>query len=461
MIFRQFIDEDLGCASYLIGDAGEAAVVDPSWDAGRYLDFAASHRLRITRVLETHTHADHVSGRGRIAAATGAELFVPAGARAAFAHETLGDRDAVTFGDVRIEAIATPGHRPEHVSYVVTDGARGAEPSALLAGDSLLVGDVARPDLAVAEQPVEQAARSLHDSLRRLALLPDHVELWPGHIGGSLCCGTGTSEKPSSTIGFERRANRGLVSESDRFVDELLTRLPDSPPTVAQVVELNRGPLLEGPPPLPPLPPERVARLLAEGCAVVDGRSAPEFDAVAIPGSLCLPLDRPGVGTKAAWLLAPGQPVVVVAGDADGADRLAARLAAVGISNVLGRLAGGIDAWRAGPRPVASVTAVDVETAARLLAQHAAVLVDVRDESERAADPGPAGSLNIPWREGAARAAEARAGGRPILVACASGARTPTAASVFVHADGPPVLRLAAGGAAELRARLERARAAA
>ena len=184
--------------------------------------------------------------------------------------------------------------------------------------------------------------------------LPDHVELWPGHIGGSLCCGTGTSEKPSSTIGFERRANRGLVREPERFVDELLTRLPEPPPTVAQVVELNRGPLLAGPPPLLPLAPERVAQLLAEGAAVVDGRSAPEFDRAAIPGSLCLPLDRPGVGTKAAWLLEPGRPVVVVAADDCAGERLAARLAAVGIASRVGRLAGGIEAWAAEPRPLAS-----------------------------------------------------------------------------------------------------------
>ena len=227
------------------------------------------------------------------------------------------------------------------------------------------------------------------------------------------------------------------------------------------MVALNRGPLLEGPPPLPPLAPEQVAQLLAAGAALVDGRSAQEFDAAAIPGALCLPLDRPGVGTKAAWLLEPGRPIVVVAADDRAADRLAARLAAVGIMDVVGRLAGGIEAWTAARRPVASVRTVGVDDAARLLEQDAAVLVDVRDAKERAADPGPAGSLHIPWREGAVRAAEVRTGGRPIIVACTSGARTPTAASLFVRTGGVPVLRIAVGGIPELRARLERAMVAA
>jgi len=456
VIFRQFIDEDLGCASYLLGDGGEAVLVDPSFDTTPYLAFAAAHRLRITHVLETHTHADHVSGRGRIVAATGAEIHLPDGARAAFPHRRLRDGDAISLGELRLEVCHTPGHRPEHVAFVVTDGARGDEPIAVLSGDSLLVGDVARPDLAADEQTeIEEAGRSLYGSIRRLAGLPDHVELWPGHIGGSLCCGSGASEKPSSTIGFERRTNLGLTAGGrERFVGELLRRLPARPATVERVVELNRGPLLDRPAPLLPLDSDEVQRLIERGGAIVDGRDAVAFDQGGIPGSLCLPLDAPGVGSRAAWLIGRDQPLVVLGESAAQAEQLAARLAAVGLLAVRGRLEGGVEAWAARGRPLARIGRVDVAEAAGLV-EGGAVLVDVRDPDEVA--PGsPPDTLRVPWRELHARADEVRSSGRPIVVGCASGRRTPTAASMLSASSAPPVFRLVDAGVADVERRLGR-----
>ncbi|HWB21938.1 MAG TPA: MBL fold metallo-hydrolase [Gaiellaceae bacterium] len=452
MIFRQFIDEDLGCASYLLADGGEAVVVDPSWDVAPYLEFAAAHRLVIGRVLETHTHADHVSGRGRIAAATGARIHLPAGAVAAFPSSELRDAEVVAVGDVRIEVVATPGHRPEHVSFVVTDYSRDDRPAFVLSGDSLLVGDVARPDLATqSELETDQAARALFDSLRRLALLPDDVELWPGHVGGSLCCSAGASEKPSSTIGLERRTNAGFAAgNAERFASELLAQLPERPPTVSRVVELNRGPLLLEPAPLTALGVDEVQRLVERGAAIVDGRDACAFDDASIPGSLCLPLGSSGVGTRAAWVLGHATPLVLVAEDEAQAHRLAAKLAAVGLIDVRGRLAGGIEAWKARGRPLVSTQRIDVHGAVDLLARDEAVLVDIRDASERAAGPVVGGSLHIPWRELPLRAHEAQENGRAIIVACASGARTPTAASLLTSLTGPPVLRIASGGVADV-----------
>jgi hydroxyacylglutathione hydrolase len=457
MIFRQFIDEDLGCASYLIGDGGEAAVIDPSWETTPYLEFAAAHRLRISRVFETHTHADHLSGRGRIVAATGAEILLPSGAVAAFPHRPLREGDVVAVGNVRIEALATPGHRPEHISLVVTNRSLSDEPIAVLSGDSLLVGDVARPDLATRnEAEIEDAARSLFASVRRFADLPDHVEVWPGHIGGSLCCGSGVSEKPSSTIGYERRANLGLAtSDRERFVDDVLTRIPERrPPTADVVVRLNRGPLLGKPAALEALGVDDVQRLLDQGGAIIDGRPVAAFDDASIPGSLCLPLGLSGIGTKAAWLLDRDQPLVVLAATDEQAEQLASRLGAVGLLDVRGRLTGGVEAWKARGRPLARIGRVDAEEATDLVSG-GAVLLDVRDSDEHLASP-VAGSLQIPWRDLRLRAAEARSSRKGIVVACATGSRTPIAASILTEIGGPPVFRLAEGGIADVGNRLSR-----
>ena len=237
MFFRQVLHEDLGCASYLVADGGEAAVIDPKWDIEDYLALADEHSFRITHVLETHNHADHVSGKGRLQKATGATIHVPAAAEVAFDHEPMADGDSVTVGGVRIAALATPGHRPEHTAYVISDAARGEEPWLVVTGDSLFVGDVARPDLAV--EP-EEGARELFRSLHRLLELDDFAEAWPGHIGGSLCGGAGMSEKPGTTIGFERRFNRLLRFGSEQdFVRELTGHLAPQPPNFKRIVELN------------------------------------------------------------------------------------------------------------------------------------------------------------------------------------------------------------------------------
>jgi hydroxyacylglutathione hydrolase len=199
------LNEDLGCASYVLGDAGEMAVVDPKWDIEEYLHIAAQQGYRITRVLETHNHADHLSGHGRLVAATGATIYISEKASVQFEHQPLRDGDTIEFGDVCIRVLATPGHRPEHLTFLVEDRSRSDDPWVLLSGDSLFVGDLARPDLAI---EAEQGAAELYRSLKRIAELEDFVELRPGHIGGSLCGGAGMSKKPDSTIGYERRHNQ-------------------------------------------------------------------------------------------------------------------------------------------------------------------------------------------------------------------------------------------------------------
>ncbi|MGA2321866.1 MAG: MBL fold metallo-hydrolase, partial [Solirubrobacteraceae bacterium] len=233
MFFRQVLYRDLGCASYVLGDCGEAIVVDPRFDVDIYVDIAVEEGLQITHIIDTHDHADHVSGRERLAAITGAQTHRPA-RPADPRSDDLEASDELQVGSLRVRMHATPGHRPEHLALVVSDESRSPEPWLILSGDSLLVGDLARPDLAV---EAELGASDLHASLRSLLALGDHVEVWPGHIGGSLCGGAGLNGKTSSTIGYERRNNRLLALDEPAFVQSVVTDIPARPPNVPDVVE--------------------------------------------------------------------------------------------------------------------------------------------------------------------------------------------------------------------------------
>src|ERR671932_324417 len=270
MFFREVLNEDLGCASYIVADGGEAAVVDPKWEIEEYLQIAEDNGFKVAHILETHNHADHLSGRGHLAEATGATIRISKDAGAEYEHEPLDDGDVIQVGGVRIIAVATPGHRPEHLSFLVEDTGRGEEPWLLITGDSLFVGDLARPDLAI--EAVE-GARGLFRSLRKLKEFEDFVEVRPAHIGGSLCGGANMSRKPDSTVGFERRFNHYLrFEEEDEFVRTLTAEQTPQPPNFERIVELNRGPLLTEAAPFKPLLPQRVKELTEAGAVVIDGR---------------------------------------------------------------------------------------------------------------------------------------------------------------------------------------------
>src|SRR5438093_12065565 len=237
VLFEQYVEEGLGCASYLIGDeqTGEAVVVDPAYAVEQYLETAERKGVRLTRVLETHTHADHLSGHGRLALEHGCTVYVHPTADAAFPHQPLGDGGTIELGSVCIRTIHTPGHRPEHCAFAVSDRSRGDEPWLVLTGDSLFIGDAARPDLAV---EARAGAEGLYHSLRRLAELPDGVEVYPGHVAGSLC-GVGMSSKASSTIGFERRFNHAMtITDEDDFVQVSAGGAQLRPPNMERIVAL-------------------------------------------------------------------------------------------------------------------------------------------------------------------------------------------------------------------------------
>jgi hydroxyacylglutathione hydrolase len=448
MLFRQVLNEDLGCASYVIADGGEAAVIDPRWDVEDYLLLAEEHDFRITRILETHNHADHVSGRGRLARATGATIHVPKDAGVEFEHEPVADGDELAVGAVRIRALATPGHRPEHTAYLVVDSARSEEPWLAITGDSLFVGDLARPDLAV--EP-EEGARDLFRSVRRLLELEDFAEAWPGHVGGSLCGGAGMSGKPGSTIGFERRFNRfARTDDEEEFVRVLTAELEPQPPNFERIVELNRGALLTEAATLEPLTPQRVNELLDDGAVLVDGRDPREFDAAHVPGSLNVTMTKAAVGTRAAWVVDPASEVLVAAGSDEEAGRLVGLLEAVGFRRVGGYLAGGIAAWREAGLETGSIPALDVRGLAERLRGGELVLVDVREDDEWEEGHVP-GSLHVPYhelRDGAP--AELRDGPKAIAVACSAGNRSSIAASLLRRAGVENVAHVAGGGIADL-----------
>ncbi len=448
MFFRQVLHEDLGCASYVVADGGEAAVIDPKWDVEEYLALAEEHGFTIAHILETHNHADHVSGKGRLAKATGATIHVPAEAGVSFEHEPLADGDKVEVGDVSITALATPGHRPEHTAYLVADESRGAEPWLVVTGDSLFVGDVARPDLAV---EAEEGARGLYGSLKRLLGLGDFAEVWPGHIGGSLCGGAGMSEKPVTTIGFERRFNRLLAQEDEDGVVRALTgRLAPQPPNFKRIVELNRGPLLTEGAQLDLLAPAAVRDRLHAGATLLDGRDTREFDAVHVPGSINVTMVRAAVGTRAAWVVDPEGEVVVAAGSDEEARRLGRLLEAVGFRRIAGVLAGGLEAWGGAGLPLEATAAIDVPELAERLRRGDVRLLDVREDDEW--DEGHvAGSLHIPYHELRGSVPDdLKNGGRPLAVACSVGNRSSIAVSLLRRAGLDDVIHVAGGGIAEL-----------
>jgi hydroxyacylglutathione hydrolase len=244
MIFRQVLNDTTACASYLFGckTHSQFAVVDPHVDlVGDYIAAAAAQDAPIVAVLDTHVHADHVSGLPELVRRTGATAYLPAGSGAEFDHVPLQDGEKLILGNTEIEAVATPGHAPAHHAYLVTDRVRGAEPWFVLTGDSLLVGDAGRPDLhAHGSDSAEELARALYRSLTdRLLTLPDHLLVYPGHYSGSVC-GRGLSAHPVSTIGFERRHNRALQAEGEEaFVAAILEDLPPAPEQQAAIVAAN------------------------------------------------------------------------------------------------------------------------------------------------------------------------------------------------------------------------------
>ena len=413
MIFTQFVDDALGCASYLVGDpgTGEAVVVDPAFAIEQYLEEAERRDVRIVRAIETHTHADHLSGHGRLALEHGVPVSIHPAAEAEYPHDPMRDGEEIVLGDIVLRCIHTPGHRPEHCCLAVSDRSRGDDPWIVLTGDSLFVGDAARPDLAV---EAREGAEGLFHSLRRLVELGDGVEVYPGHVAGSLC-GKAMSSKASTTIGFERRFNPALAHDDVAAVHRRVRRHLDA---ASAEHGADRG------------AEPRPVRRRAAGAR----RSSPRRR-TARRSSTCgrSRRSRPDItrarsasrssgtrfSTKAAFVLDAG---------AGGRRRLrrgrgrasrSAGLRSVGFLDIAGYVLGG------GPEPLELVSIEQLDA----LLETGAELIDVREKDER--DTGYiAGSRNIPYRLLALGEADLPRD-RPIVTICETGPRAAIAASIL------------------------------
>jgi glyoxylase-like metal-dependent hydrolase (beta-lactamase superfamily II) len=422
-LFRQFVDEDLGCASYLIGDriAGVAVVVDPSFQIEQYVDTAAEEGVRIERVLETHTHADHVSGHGRFALEHALPVAIHPVAEPEYPFEPLEDGEQLAVGETRLRVLHTPGHRPEHCAFVIDE-------QIALTGDSLFVGDAARPDLAVAAR---EGARDLFESLERLAALHDDVEVYPGHVAGSLCGGNMSPDR-CSTIARERSTNPALhVTDVQKFVLESASLSTPRPPTTERVVAINRGPWLPR--------PDAPAELDDAGSAtVLDVRPFQAYAAGHLRGSINVPETDASFGTRAGFVLAAGERVVLHARSSSEAFSAARKLWAVGIFE--------LDGYVLTAQAPETLVVVDVTELKRLLETADVQLVDVRESSERDDGYIP-GSKNIPYRLLRKLGPGALERSRPVVTVCESGARATIAASLLQR-DGFDVRAVAEGGVA-------------
>lgn len=411
MIFTQFVDDALGCASYLVGDAdsGACVVIDPSFAIEQYLEEAERREVRIVRTIETHTHADHVSGHGRFALEHGVPVSVHPAAAAEYPHDPLEDGDEIAVGQVVLRCIHTPGHRPEHCCFAVSDRSRSPDPWLVLTGDSLFVGDAARPDLAIAAR---EGAAELFHSLRRLVELGDGVEVYPGHIAGSLC-GKAMSSKASTTIGFERRFNPALAHDDVAlFIAESAAISAPRPPNMERIVEMNRGPFV-GAQPEPqelPAPPA--------GVQVLDVRPVEVFAEGHFKGALSVPVSGTSFSTKAAFVLEAGA-IVVSASDESEAAQATRSLRSVGLLEIIGYVLGG------GSETLGLVSDDELDG---LLAD-GAELIDVREKDER--DTGYiAGSRNIPYRLLVLGESDLPRDAR-IVTICETGPRAAIAASIL------------------------------
>ena len=422
MIFQQLVNEESGCLSYLIGcsEAGRAVVVDPGRDrVAEYLRIARKRNLRITHVVETHTHADHISGNRDLVAATQAAIVLHRAAPAVFEHESVRDGDVLRVGTVELKMLHTPGHTPDSMSILVTDRSRGDQPWFVLTGDALFIGSVGRPDLGGA-----QAAADIYESLTRVLLpLDDSVEVYPGHGAGSMC-GRAMSAKTGSTIGFERRFNPALqFRDKGRFVDFIMQGVPPKPPSFDTIVAKNRGlvPLVSAKP--RPFTAKEAAAAIAAGACVVDLRDPTTFGEGHVPGAINVWIDGPQFAERVSWFVPAGAPVLLVTPGPSDLDRATQALSRVGVDDVQGFLQWGMIEWRSEGLPIETVPQITVHDLEQWIEDGRNLeIIDVREPAEWT-EGHIAGARHVPMLEAVERRHELPPD-RAKAVLCAGGLRS-------------------------------------
>jgi len=450
MTVERFEVPGLAQFSYMVEDAGEAAVIDPMRDISPYLDAAKAKGFKITHVLETHIHADYASGAKALAERTGAELAVSghdAGERFQYSmpHRELHDGDVVQVGNVQLKAMHTPGHTPEHLSFVVQEEG-SSPPAAIFTGDFLFVGALGRPDLLGEDETVRLATELYRSVSERIANLPDALRVYPGHGAGSLC-GAGMSDRPESTLGEERATNPYFGYNEQEFVRRILEASPEMPSYYPRMKELNShgAAAFESLPEMKALSADQVANSSA---IVIDLRKPEIFGEAHIPGALNLGLGG-NLAMWAGWLLPAENDVIFVGETEDDCRQGRMSLARVGLDCIAGYLSGGMAAWIASVRSTESThqaTASEVERAAGSL------ILDVRNAAERA-HSSIAGTQGIALGELPAELL-VLSRERPIVAVCGSGYRSSAAASLLQRAGFEQVSHLA-GGLASWDSRLK------
>lgn len=462
MLLRRLYHDRLAQAGYLVAcqASKEAIVIDPLRDPAPYLEAARQEGVTITAVTETHVHADFLSGAPALAAATGATLLLSAEGqgpaayrRASFSNARwLHDGDRLRFGKVTLEVMHVPGHTPEHIAFLVTDTAADDRPMGMLSGDFLFVGDVGRPDLleraAGVQGTMDASARQLMASLRRLAPLPDYLQIWPGHGAGS-ACGKALGAVPQTTLGYERRTNWALADmPEEEFVRRVLEGQPEPPPYFARMKALNAVGVF-APISARSSSPDALLGALRDGALAVDVRPAEEFAAGFLPGSLNVPLGNSFL-SWAGSVVPPDRDLVIVATPTlrASAEQAVRELQLIGIDRVLGVLAPerltSHDGAALATLPSMSANGLEAE------ARRGVTLLDVRNRTEWDEGHLPGARL-IPLPELASRLDELRGLGS-IAVHCQGGSRSAVAASLLRAAGFDDVINVEGGYSAWLRA---------
>ncbi|MBP2030145.1 glyoxylase-like metal-dependent hydrolase (beta-lactamase superfamily II)/rhodanese-related sulfurtransferase [Methanohalophilus levihalophilus] len=444
MIIEQVFTKGLAHSSYLLGGTTNCAIVDPRRDADIYISLAEEEGLNITHILETHLHADFISGHMDLVEKTGAQIYAPASANCDFEYVALSEGDEIHIDDMTLRIIETPGHTPEHISYIVTDTSRGSDPVGVFCGDTLFVGDVGRPDLfpGRAEELAGKLYSSLHDKLMKL---PDFCEVYPAHGAGSLC-GRAMASKRTSTIGYEKKYNYALNLDKESFIESLTKGMPDAPDHFSRCSEINRnGPAaLSAYPDVESLNPKQFRELSLDSSTIVlDVRSFGAFGGEHIPGAFNIDLAS-NFSMWAGWLLPPDRDILLVADDYNQITEASVLLHRVGLDRIRGYLKGGMFAWSMAGFPCSHVTMLSAEELHSMSREAGEfVLVDVRDPTEYSSFHIET-SINIHLPDLRSRCAELDPESPTVLI-CGSGQRSGMGASILMQHGFSDVYNVAGG----------------
>ncbi|MCE1247371.1 MAG: MBL fold metallo-hydrolase [Firmicutes bacterium] len=442
MYLKPFFVKGLAHISYLVGAGTQCAVIDPSRDVQVYIDEAKNMGFRITHILETHLHADFISGHLDLAEKTGAVIVGPKSGNMQFGHTAVSENDEFFIQNLKFRVLETPGHTPEHLSYVVYDASRGEEPCSVFTGDTLFVGDAGRPDLFPGR--ADELTEKLYHSLEKLKNLPDFTEVYPAHGAGSLC-GKAISAKRSSTMGYEKKYNPTLQDMSiDEFKAKLLSGMPEAPDHFSRCSETNRqGPALlrELPSPVPFSPADFKKFYENNNSIILDVRNFCAFCGGHIPGAINIDIGS-NFPTFAGWILPVGKPILLITDCENDMEKALTGLRQVGLDNVAGWLEGGIYNWNLNGYPIASIPQISVEKLKEDCVRQKAFIIDVRSRREFDSYHLEK-AVNIPVPELRTRYSEIK--NEPIIVMCASGQRSAMAAGILRSAGIVNVVNVPGG----------------